>query len=250
MNEATLSAMRQPKPHTGAWLSIGSPVIAELAAAYPFNWMLFDLEHGCGTEATLLSNLQAAKRDHLAMIVRPGQIDPVLISRALDWGASGIMMPHINTAEQARKCLLAMQYPPLGNRGYSSSARAFQYGIKTPDKQTVLQQPLFFAQIETQEGVQHAEAIAATTGVDVLFVGPADLKWELTSKGLLPENGFDSYLTKVVKAAVVHGKQAGIVAKNDEEFANYLKMGFTCISYASDLAFLKQGFQHVKEKFL
>lgn len=244
-----LSAMRQRDKHIGTWLSLGSPVIAELASLYSFNWLLFDLEHGCGTEATLLSNLQATRRNDIAMIVRPGQMDAALISKALDWGATGIMLPHVNTASQAKDCLSAMYYPPHGNRGYSSSARVYDYG--TINSQAAeIPIPLFIAQIESEEGVKNADSIASVEGVDVLFLGPADLKWELASKGGIPTISFESALEKVVKAAVTHGKQAGITAKNANEVTTYLQMGFTYITYGSDLAFLKQGFQSVKEKFL
>ncbi len=250
MSEIAIRRMRKGEKHLGAWLSIGSPVIAELASLYPFDWMLFDLEHGCGNEASLLSNLQAVKNDNLALIVRPGQLYPALISRILDWGASGIMMPHVNTKEQALDCLQAMQYPPLGKRGYSSSARVYNFGVRQQQYDHVYERPLFFAQIETEVGVKNANEIAGVEGVDVLFVGPADLRLDMAANGNMADDKFKSAIENVVRSATSNHKQVGIVAKSPEEVKFYLSLGITCISYASDLIFLKQGFQYVMDSFL
>ena len=250
MNAIVNQEMRNNVKHVGAWLSLGSPVIGELASSYPFDWLLFDLEHGCGTESTLLSNLQAAKKTNLALIVRPGKCDPALISRILDWGADGIMMPHINTPVQALECLRAMQYAPYGNRGYSSSARAYNYGVDQLNNQLASGHPLFFAQIETEEAVKNADEIAKVDGVDVLFIGPADLKWDLNANGNMFEDKYNEAIKIVVNSALNNKKQVGIVAKNAEEMKHYLALGITCITYASDLIFLKQGFQHVCDSFI
>lgn len=228
----------------GAWLSLGNPVIAELAAAYPFDWILFDLEHGYATETTLLSNFQAARRNGLALIVRIGKFDPALIARVLDWGAAGIMLPHTDTPEQAKLCISSMRYPPYGIRGYSSSARCFEYG-NTANKEPV--KPLFFAQIESEEAVKNVEAIAEVEGVDVLFTGPADLRLDLETRQNLASFTLQEAVQKVVSTARSAGKLAGIVTKGIDEFKMYTKMGYTYVSYASDLSFLKEGFQKAHE---
>lgn len=250
MNREISKSMRERSKHVGAWLNIGSPVIAELAASFPFHWILFDLEHGCGTEATLLSNLQAAKGNKTALIVRPGQYDPALISRILDWGASGIMMPHVNSATQAEQCLQAMRYPPHGKRGFSSSARMYNFGVDQSPFGQFYEQPLFFAQIETEEGVNNAADIAKVEGVDVLFIGPADLKWDLTANGNMVDGKFDTAVKQVVDAGLTNGKQVGILAKSPDEVEKYFNLGITCIGYASDLLFLRQAFQHACDTFI
>lgn len=231
------------KVKAGAWLTLGSPIIAELASTYPFDWMLFDLEHGYGTEATLLSNFQAARRLGLALIVRIGKFDPALIAKVLDWGASGIMLPHTDTAEQAKACIAAMRFPPEGTRGYSGSARCFDFGNSTSKK---ISTPLFFAQIESEQAVINIDAIAAVEGVDVLFTGPADLRLDLECKKS-PSTTLKEAIQKVVHAASKAGKRAGIVTKNATEFKNYISLGYTYVSFASDLLFLKEGFQKIHE---
>lgn len=247
MNHSAIEKVRRSGMHTGTWLSVGSPAIAELASLYPFQWLLFDLEHGCGTDASLLANLQAAKREGLALIVRVGRLDPALISRILDWGASGIMLPHTASPQEAGECVAAMRYPPEGSRGFSSSARAFGYGLGklTGDPPP----PLFFAQIETSRAVRNAGEIAAVKGVDVLFVGPADLKLDILTNSTKFIPDFETALRTVSRTAAEHGKQAGILARNPEDLEKYLKMGFSCIAYGSDLGFLKEGFQNTVRLF-
>jgi len=226
----------------GAWLTLGSPVISELASTYPFDWMMFDLEHGYGTEATLLSNLQAARRDGLALIVRIGKFDPALIARILDWGASGIMLPHTDTVEQAASCIAAMRHPPHGGRGYSGSARCFEFGNSVSRK---FSRTLFFAQIESEEAVKNVAAIAAVDGVDVLFVGPADLALDLECKGNRASTTLKEATQRVIEAAALAGKQAGIVTKSADDFERYVQMGYTYVSYLSDLLILKEGFKKI-----
>lgn len=225
---------------TGTWLSIGSPVIAELAAACGFDWLLFDLEHGCLTESGLIANLQAAKRDNVKLIVRVGSLDSALIARVLDWGASGIMLPHVSTAEQAEACVKAMNYPPVGTRGFSSSSRVFTYGLHVP--QNSLQRPLFLPQIEDYEGVLNAESIAAVDGVDILFVGPADLKLDFSTRSPSPPISYETALQQVSSAAQNHQKQAGILVRNPDDLPSLKEWGYSCLAIGSDLGMIRDGF--------
>lgn len=225
---------------TGTWLSIGSPVIAELASECGFDWLLFDMEHGCMTEASVLANLQAAKREGIKLIVRVGSMDTALIARVLDWGASGIMLPHVSTAEQAEACVKAMNYPPIGTRGYSSSSRVFKYGLTIQQNQL-----LFIPQIEDHEGVQNAENIAAVPGVNVLFVGPADLKLDLSTRPAHESIPYEKAIQQVSTAAKKYQKQAGILVRNPDDLPTLKEYGFTCLAIGSDLGFIRDGFTRI-----
>src|SRR5690606_14199824 len=110
-----------------------------------------------------------------AGVVRVGAPHPDLVQRVLDRGAEGIMVPRVGTREQAEACVQTAHYPPRGRRGYSRSTRPYRYGLEVRQ----LPPPVVMAQIETWEGVENAEAIAAVDGVDVLFAGPADLNFDL-----------------------------------------------------------------------
>jgi 2-keto-3-deoxy-L-rhamnonate aldolase RhmA len=226
----------------GTWLSIGSPVIAELASACGFDWLLLDLEHGCVGESGVLACLQAAKRDGVKLIVRVGSLDAALIARVLDWGASGIMLPHVSGPEQAASCVRAMRYPPHGARGFSSSARSFVYGLNAPKDMRQWESPLFLAQIEDEEGVRNSEAIAAVEGVDMLFVGPADLRLNLSSRHAEPQPVYEEALGKVNQSARLYGKQTGILVRNPQDIGTLQGQGFTCLALGSDVSYLREGF--------
>ncbi len=226
----------------GTWLSSGSPVVAELASECGFQWLLLDMEHGCLTEAGLLANLQAAKHNGIKLIVRVGSLDAALIARVLDWGASGIMLPHVSDAEQAKACIKAMNYPPKGSRGYSGSARTFRYGLDTVALENENTAPLFIPQIEDYEGVVNSETIAAVAGVDVLFVGPADLKLALSTTEDGRSMHYQDALARVNKSGQIHGKQTGILVRNTEDIPSLKEAGFSCLAIGSDMGFLKNGF--------
>lgn len=233
--------LREPRRHLGTWLSLGSPVVAELAAMSGFDWLLFDLEHGCSTEAALLPQLQAVRGTGAAAIVRVGAPQADLIGRVLDWGADGIMVPHISSAQEAAACVRAMRYPPLGERGVSRSVRAYGYGLRPFEPAA----PLFMAQIETIEAVERAAEIAQVDGVDVLFVGPADLQFDLLAR---PERAVRDYadcLAHVSAVAAAAGKLCGLLLRDRADLPRMLELGFTHLAIDSDLGLLRAGYQNI-----
>jgi 2-dehydro-3-deoxyglucarate aldolase/4-hydroxy-2-oxoheptanedioate aldolase len=238
MNTTAIAHLRTPRFHLGTWLSLGSPVVAELAGLCGFDWLLLDLEHGCGGEAALFQTLQALRGSRSAVIVRVGAPHPDLIQRVLDWGADGIMVPHVDSAEIAAACGRAARFPPHGTRGYSRSVRACGYGLEVPDS-TV--QPLLFAQIESAEAVANVRAIAAVDGVDVLFVGPADLAFDLKASG--SSLAYDACLCAVAAAALKTGRQAGILNRNEADVPDLTAKGFTLQAVDSDIAIVRQRYR-------
>ena len=242
MNTPLAEKLRSRKPCLGTWLSMGSPIIAELCASIGFDWLLLDLEHGCATEACVLPILQATHGRGADVIVRVGSADATLIARVLDWGAAGIMVPHLSTPEQAKACVAAMRYPPDGVRGYSRSVRAFGYGLRPPADVSKAEPPILLAQIEDREGVVHAEAIARVDGVDALFVGPSDLKLSLSVGTESGEDGFEEALSTVVETARGAGKSSGILIRNVDTLAETVQRGFSCVAVDSDLGVVRTGY--------
>lgn len=225
----------------GTFLSLGSPVVAEVCGKYPFDWIMIDGEHGAGaSEDAVFRILQAMGPTKAKKIVRLGEPDHAQIQHALDWGADGLMIPHVDTPEVARRALDSMLYPPKGRRGYSRSVRAFDYGTALPD---VPPKPLLFAQIETMEAIENAAAIAAVDGVDVLFVGPADLGFDLKARG--SEKTLDELLPQVAEAALKAGKKAGILTRDDAEVKKRLALGYTHQAVDSDLGILRRRWQEL-----
>lgn len=237
MNSLKAESMRSAKPCVGTWISSGSPAVAELAAQCGLDWLLLDMEHGCLTEADLLSNLRATGACDVAVVVRVPTHEAGLIGRALDWGADGIMVPHVESADEARALVRAMRYPPGGSRGFSRSVRAYGYGLRQPDAKSA---PLLFAQIESVDGIANLSTIAGVEGVDVLFVGPADLKLSLSTQPTAPS--YEQALASVVSMAEAHGIHAGILIRDRSETESLLRQGFCKIAVDSDMAILRREF--------
>ncbi len=232
--------MTTPAPRIGTWLSVGSPVVAELAALSGFDWVLLDLEHGNESEAALPNQLRALRGTKTAGIVRVGAPHPDLIARVLDWGAHGIMVPHVNSAAEAEAIVQAAHYAPRGRRGYSRTVRAYDYGLKPAGNETPT--PLLMAQIETIEGVNHAREIARVEGIDVLFVGPADLQFDLKNRANVARVDYDQCLATVVATANAAGKSAGILVRELADVRPHLERGFTHVAVDSDLSILRKAY--------
>ncbi|TLD70691.1 2-dehydro-3-deoxyglucarate aldolase [Phragmitibacter flavus] len=230
----------QRLPQFGTWLQTGSPIIAELADVSGFDWLLIDLEHGCGTDASVLPQLQVIRR--ASAIVRVSAPHPDQIARALDWGAAGIMVPMVSTVEKAEACVRSMYHPPRGNRGLARMVRAYQFGLESETPP-----PLFFAQIESIEGVENARAIAEVDGVDVLFVGPMDLQHNLDA---FPHNTTRDYaacLREVAAAAASAGKACGLLLRPVDDASVLQDLGFTYMASGTDITFLRDSYRKVLE---
>jgi 2-keto-3-deoxy-L-rhamnonate aldolase RhmA len=226
----------------GTFLSIGSPVIAELAGECGFDWVLLDLEHGNDSDAALPNQLRALRGSRTAAIVRVGAPHPELIARVLDWGAQGIMVPHVNTAAEAERIVQAAHYAPRGSRGVSRSVRAYGYGLRAPgDLASVA--PLIMAQIESVAAVRNVAEIAGVAGIDVLFVGPADLQFDLKQGKDSAGLDYAGCLTTVVSAAKAAGKTTGILIRDAGDLHAHIELGFTHVAVDSDLSILRKGFQ-------
>lgn len=232
--------MRTPGICLGSWISTGSATVAEIAALSGLDWLLIDLEHSSLTESGLIEILRATSGHDVASVVRVPSHEAGMIGRTLDWGAHAVMVPHVESAEQAEAIVGAMRYPPSGFRGFSSSVRAYSYGMVAPG---TVPRPLLFAQIESAEGIAHVEAIAAVDGVDVLFVGPADLRMSLAATPGAPP--FEAAVEKVLEAARAGGKFAGILIKDRAEVGKLVQQGFTKIAVGTDVAFLRACFGEI-----
>ena len=239
--------MNATPPSIGTWLSTGSAIIAELAALSGFDWVLIDLEHGSGTEADVPDQLRALRGSKTRGIVRVGAPHADLIARILDWGAHGVMVPHVNSAAEAERIVQAAHYAPRGQRGVSRSVRAYDYGLNPPGEQ--MPKPLIIAQIETVEAVKCAAEIARVDGIDVLFIGPSDLQSDLKHHADSFVGDYAQCLRTVVADAKNAGKVAGILVRDIAELQSHHELGFTHIAVDSDLSILRKGWQKIRASF-
>lgn len=227
----------------GVFSDLASPLAAELCGQAGFDWIVLDLEHGAATEADLLALLYAVGTTPMAPLVRPQSSERLRVGRALDLGAAGIMLPQLQSIDEVRTALGYLRYPPAGQRGVALRTRGARMGtIGHADvAQVVNEQIVGIVQIESTGGLAAAEEIAALEGVDVLFVGPADLTHSLGIPGRFDETVYQDALREVVAACRANGKAAGILIYDAAGLPPLLELGFTFIGLGSEGAFVSSG---------
>lgn len=226
----------------GTFLNLGSPITVEIAGLAGFDWVLIDHEHGSGGEDTMLHQLQACAATPAFPVVRIAQNETVRFKRALDMGALGVMAPYVSTAAEARLAVQAMRYPPQGVRGVAKFHRGCAFGADFEEYYLHGHERLLTViQIETVEAINNIDAIAAIDGVDVLFVGPTDLSYNMGIRDQLDSAPFKETLKKVVDAAKKHGKAAGILVHLPHLVPMVRELGFTFTAYGSDGGAVRSG---------
>ena len=226
----------------GAWDSLGSPGSAELMARAGLDWIVVDLEHGNATEAEVLAHLMAVEVGGAAALVRPQSGERLRIGRALDMGAAGVVVPRLDTIEQVREAVTFFRYPPTGQRGVALLTRGARLGTVNHAGVGALNDDIVgIVQIESPSAVEASEELAATDGVDVLFVGPADLSHSLGVPGRFSEAAYQDAIKRVVAACRAHGKAPGILLYDHAALRPHLDLGFTFVGIGADISFVNDG---------
>jgi len=186
----------QDKPTLNGWLSIGNPFTAEIMAAQGYDSIAIDVQHGALDYSMLLPMFQAMRASNVVPMARVPWLEPGIIMKVLDAGAYGVICPMINTPEQAAQFASYVRYPPLGQRSFGPTRANFSAGDNYATEAN--DQILAFAMIETSEAMENLDAIAATPGIDGIYVGPADLSFSMSNGRLLP--GFDREEPEMIEA--------------------------------------------------
>ncbi|MHC5260509.1 HpcH/HpaI aldolase family protein [Streptomyces sp. UC4497] len=160
----------------GALLRLPSETLVEMAGVAGLDYVVIDCEHGPADTALLQQHIMAAEAHGIDVIVRVGTAEPTLALRALDLGAAGLIHPHVDGAEDARRAVAASHYPPWGERGFATYSRSGRFGTVTAAEHVAAsRETLVIPMIETRRACAAADEIAGTEGVDAVLVGPADL---------------------------------------------------------------------------
>jgi 2-keto-3-deoxy-L-rhamnonate aldolase RhmA len=233
--------MRSGEAVIGCFLSLGSPLTAEIMGAAGYDWALIDLEHGAGGEPEALAQMHALAGTGCPAVVRVEGCERQRTHRVLDFGAHGIMFPRVDTPEQARQAVAAMRYPGAGVRGLAFSNRACLYGTNLKGYMEGCASLLTIVQIESPQAVENADAIAATEGVDVLFIGPSDLSHSMGIFGQFERPEFVQAITRTAEAAALHGKYSGLLLPAPSDFERYYRAGYRFIASGSDAVLLNNS---------
>jgi len=226
----------------GCFLNLGSPLTTEIMGRAGFDFAVIDLEHGSGTEADVLPQLQALEATDAGVIVRVESHERQRAHRVLDLGAEGIMFPRVDSATEATRAVAGLRYPPQGVRGVAAANRACEFGTSYREYMEAAESTLLgVVQIESESALASVDAIAAVDGADVLFVGPMDLTQSLGILAQFDHPRYGEALETVSAAARSHGKSLGVLMARPEDFDRYHALGFRLIACGSDGTLLNAG---------
>lgn len=235
----------------GLWLGMSEPFSAEICAGAGFDWLLIDAEHGPNDLRTIFAQLQAIEPYASQPVVRPPQGDHVLIKQLLETGVQTLLIPMVESAEQAAGLVAAMRYPPKGIRGVGSAlARASRWGRIDNYLHSANEQMCLLVQVETRRGLDNLEAIAAVDGVDGVFFGAADLA---ASFGMLGQNDHPDIVAAITRGLQVvagMGKAGGVLCADRQLVAVYRAAGANFIAVGVDTLLLSAATSQLAASYL
>ena len=245
------AALAEGRLQIGFWQSLGTTVTAEICAHAGFDWLLLDGEHGPNDLRSLRDQLMVVGPSKASAVVRIAGADVVAVKQVMDAGAQTILVPIVDTAEEAALMAAAMRYPPEGIRGNGAGVvRASDYGRRAGYAQAANDQACLLVQAETVTALENLDAICATEGVDGVFIGPADLA---TSMGHMEDPkhpevqaAIEDALQRIRKA----GKAPGILMADEALARRYIELGALFVAVGSDVAMLAQGSRALAARYL
>jgi len=233
------SALRTERRQIGLWLGLGETFSAEICAGAGFDWLLIDAEHGPNDLRSILSQLQALAPYPTQAVVRPPQGDHVLIKQLLETGVQTLLIPMVDTADQARGLVEAMRYPPAGIRGVGSAlARASRWGRIDNYAQLADGEMCLLVQVETQTGYRNLDAILEVDGVDGVFFGSADLA---ASYGYLGQSTHPQIVAAIedgLRRCRAAGKAGGVLCGDRQLNERYMAAGANFVAVGVDALLL------------
>ncbi|KQW38275.1 4-hydroxy-2-oxoheptanedioate aldolase [Rhizobacter sp. Root404] len=235
-------ALRDRRPQIGLWASLADPLVAEALATTGFDWLLIDGEHAPNDLRSVLGQLQAVAPYPTHPIVRPPIGDVVLIKQYLEIGAQTLLIPMVDTAEQAARMVAATRYPPRGIRGVGSSgARSSRWSGVPRYLHDADDEMCVLVQVETQTGYANLAEIAAVDGVDGVFFGPADLSASMGYLGQATHPDVVAALTQGIATVRNAGKAPGILMTDNKASQYYLDQGALFVAVGVDAMMLVQA---------
>ena len=225
----------------GCWLSLADIGAAEIMGTMGFDWVLIDGEHSPNDIRSMRDQLIALQSSDSCALVRVPVGDSRLIKQVLDIGAQTVLVPMVESAEQARELVRAVRYPPNGIRGVGAAAtRASNFAWHENYVQTADEQICLLVQVESRAGVAALDDILAVEGIDGVFIGPADLSADLGFAGKPTTPAVQAVIADVLKKTAAAGKLAGIMSLGDGT-QQYIDDGARMIAVAIDIVLLKQA---------
>ncbi|ALD92784.1 4-hydroxy-2-oxoheptanedioate aldolase [Cupriavidus gilardii CR3] len=244
------TALAARRPQIGLWLSMAEPYLAEVAATAGFDWLLIDGEHAPNDVRSILAQLQAVSAYRSAPVVRAVAGDVPLIKQLLDIGATTLLVPMVDTAEQARMLVSATRYPPQGIRGVGSAvARASRWSGRTDYLDVADDEVCLLVQAETVTALANLQEICAVDGIDGVFIGPADLAASMGHRGNPGHPEVQAAIENAMRTIVASGKAAGTLTSDAGLARRYLELGCTFVATGVDVLLFAKAARQLAASF-
>ena len=225
----------------GATITINSPAVVEMLSRVGLDWLWIDTEHTPLTLENVFAMLQATNGSHCSTVVRVPWNDKTMIKRALDLGPDGILVPLVNSRQEAEDAVRAMKYPPVGERG-AGLGRAQAYGMHMGEYlQHANDEVLVMAQIEHARAVENIDEIVAVEGLDSVMIGALDLSGSMGKLGQTDDPEVEAAVQTVLASCQRAGVSCGIVALGPEAANARIAQGFTSVIVGIDVLFVHGG---------
>ena len=249
-SNAFKEALARGERQIGLWLSLGDAVAAEVVATAHFDWLLVDGEHAPNDVRSTLAALQALQAYPSHPVVRVVTGEAHHIKQVLDIGAQTVLVPMVDTAEQARAMVAATRYPPEGVRGVGAyGARVTRWGMRRDYLAVANDEVCLLVQAETPTAIANLEAICAVDGVHGVFIGPADLSSSMGHRGNPGHPEVQATIEGAIRTIVASGKAAGILTPDSALARRYLELGATFVAVGLDVVLLAQAARKLATEF-
>ncbi len=242
-------ALAEGRRQIGLWCAIPDSGVAEMLAGCGFDWLLFDTEHAALDEVHVLPLLQAVAPYPVHAIVRPDALNPAEIKKILDVGAQSILVPYVETVEQARLAAASVDYPPRGIRGVAGATRASRFGTVKGYHAAARDEICLLVQLETAAALDALEDIAAVPGIDGIFIGPADLAASLGHAGNPGHPTVKATVLDAIRRIRAAGKPAGILTLDPEFLEECVEAGSLFTAVDVDAVLLRRSAAALAQKW-
>lgn len=246
MNEKSLKyRLRSGQLMLGSWITIDNEIVAEIMARQGFDWLAVDIEHSAIELAMVQRLVRTIELNGCLPLVRVGKNDANLIKRVMDTGAHGVIVPMVNTAEDARRAVESVKYPPAGRRSVGLS-RAQGYGLSFEKyRQWLAKESIVVAIIEHIDAIQNLEEILAVEGIDATMIGPYDLSGSMGDPGQFDRKDVQTQIKRYMDVCRKFKKPSGfhVVEPELARLKNEIKKGCRFLAFGTDALFLARGIE-------
>jgi len=253
-NVSIKAKLKNNKLTLGSWITLGDTAVAEIMSNSGFDWLTIDMEHSVITLEKAQELIRVIELSGVVPLVRVGENSPTIIKRVMDAGAHGVIVPMVNSREEAEQAVASVKYPPAGKRGVGL-ARAQDYGLGFEKyKKWAKANSIVVVQIEHIDAINNLEEILNTKGVDASIIGPYDLSASMGHPGEFERSDVKNAIAKYIKVCRRLKKPAGfhVIPPSAKDLRKKMKQGFSFLAFSLDTLFLGEKIQtelrSIKEK--